>query len=93
MKLLGLRLCEHDSNMSYFDGKKVYYFKSERKYNVKHHAYNDLITWVDEIKKIWNLFYKLFMINHQIKYICFHQPYLKSILFYKNRFLSLSDKG
>ena len=22
MKLLGLRLCEHDSNMSYFDGKK-----------------------------------------------------------------------
>ena len=55
MKLLGLRLCEHDSNMSYFDGKKVYYFKSERKYNIKHHAYNDLITWVDEIKKIWNL--------------------------------------
>lgn len=23
-KLLGLRLCEHDSNISYFDGSKVF---------------------------------------------------------------------
>ncbi len=49
-KLLGLRLCEHDSNISYFDGSKVYYFKSERFYNQKHHAYNNLWEWKTEIK-------------------------------------------
>ena len=34
-RLLGLRLCEHDSNISYFDGYKVHYLKSERLYNIK----------------------------------------------------------
>ena len=42
MKLLGLRLCEHDSNISYFDGSKIHYFKSERSTQIKHHAYNNL---------------------------------------------------
>ena len=54
-KLLGLRLCEHDSNISYFDGSKVYYFKSERFYNQKHHAYNNLWEWKTEIKNIFNI--------------------------------------
>tara|TARA_Y100001963_G_C6783479_1_gene451229 strand:- start:63 stop:1574 length:1512 start_codon:yes stop_codon:yes gene_type:complete len=53
MKLLGLRLCEHDSNISYFDGKKLHYFKSERHYQVKHHGYNDLVSWRDDV---FNLF-------------------------------------
>ena len=38
MKLLGLRICDHDSNFSYFDGEKVNYLKTERKYQVKHHS-------------------------------------------------------
>jgi len=52
MKLLGLRLCDHDSNISYWDGKKVHYIKSERIHGIKHHGYNsDIDTWVTEIDK------------------------------------------
>ena len=54
MKLLGLRLCTHDSNISYFDGTNLHYHKSERKYGVKHHAYNNLWQWQKEIKDLWN---------------------------------------
>jgi carbamoyltransferase len=57
-KLLGLRLCEHDSNISYFDGDKIHYFKSERFYNQKHHAYDNLWEWKNDIKKIFNINYK-----------------------------------
>jgi len=53
MKLLGLRLCEHDSNISYFDGTKLHYYKSERDYQIKHHGYDDLITWRDDIQRIF----------------------------------------
>jgi len=55
MKLLGLRLCEHDSNISYFDGTNLHYHKSERKYGEKHHAYNNLWQWQKEIKDLWNI--------------------------------------
>ena len=37
MKLLGVRVCEHDSNFSYFDGQTLRYFKSERLNRIKHH--------------------------------------------------------
>jgi len=50
MKLLGLRLCEHDSNISYFDGESVHYLKTERLYNEKHHAYNNLWQWKSDLK-------------------------------------------
>lgn len=52
MKLLSLRLCEHDSNFSYFDGDSVHYFKTERLYKEKHHAYNNLWQWEYDIKKL-----------------------------------------
>jgi carbamoyltransferase len=55
MKFLGLRLCEHDSNMSYFDGNEVFYFKLERKTKIKHDAYDNFETWIKEINKIWNV--------------------------------------
>ena len=55
MKLLGLRLCEHDSNISYFDGTKLHYYKSERDYQIKHHGYNDLVTWRDDIQRIFGV--------------------------------------
>ena len=54
-KLLALRLCEHDSNMSYFDGNKVFYFKSERLYQIKHHAYDNLWEWKKDLKKVFNI--------------------------------------
>ena len=55
MKLLALRLCEHDSNFSYFDGEKLHYYKSERTVQIKHHAFNNLWEWRRAIKQIWNL--------------------------------------
>ncbi len=57
MRLLGLRLCEHDSNFSYFDGEQVFYHKSERTYQTKHHAFNDLNEWKNEIKNVFNVDY------------------------------------
>lgn len=53
MKLIGLRLCEHDSNISYFDGNRVRYFKSERMYQKKHHAYRNLYSWRDDFKNVF----------------------------------------
>ena len=50
MKLLGLRLCEHDSNLSYYNGDRVFYIKTERIYNEKHHAYNNIWQWQSDIK-------------------------------------------
>jgi len=55
MKLLSLRLCDHDSNISYFDGEKLHYFKSERKYGVKHHGYSNLQDWEKEIFSLWGI--------------------------------------
>lgn len=54
MKFIGLRLCEHDSNITYTDGVKVKYYKSERDYQIKHHGFKDLNQWVDIIKK-WKI--------------------------------------
>lgn len=55
MQLLSLRLCEHDSNISFFDGKEIHYYKSEREYNIKHHAFDNLWQWKDVIFKKWNI--------------------------------------
>jgi carbamoyltransferase len=55
MKLLALRLCEHDSNISYFDGERLHYLKSERKDQIKHHGYNNLWEWKDVIKDVWGI--------------------------------------
>lgn len=54
MKFLGLRLDEHDSNITYTDGTKVKYFKSERYHQIKHHGYNNLCEW-KECLKLWNV--------------------------------------
>jgi carbamoyltransferase len=57
MKLLALRLCEHDSNISYFDGNTLRYFKSERHTQQKHHAYHNLWEWKNVVREIWGLDY------------------------------------
>ena len=49
MKLLGIRVCEHDTNFCYYDDGKVMYHKTERKYGVKHHALDNLWEWKFEI--------------------------------------------
>jgi carbamoyltransferase len=54
MKFLGLRLCEHDSNITYTNNTQVKYYKSERDYQVKHHGFNDLNQWTKVIKK-WDV--------------------------------------
>lgn len=54
MKFLGLRLCEHDSNITYTDSVKVRYYKSERETQHKHHGYNDLTSWKYLINR-WNI--------------------------------------
>lgn len=57
MKLLGLRLCDHDSSIAYFDGATVRYYKSERAYQTKHHGFNDLWSWRDVVADVWGLDY------------------------------------
>ena len=56
MKFLGLRLCEHDSNITYVDTDLsiIKYYKSERDLQIKHHGYNDLTSWTHLIKR-WNI--------------------------------------
>lgn len=51
MKLLGVKIGDHDSNLSYYDGHKVYYHKSERYHQLKHLGLTDLYYWVDVIAK------------------------------------------
>lgn len=58
MKLLSLRLCDHDANISYFDGEKVHYLKIERKIQKKYYAYNNLWEWRSTIKEVWDVDYK-----------------------------------
>lgn len=55
MKLLALRVCEHDSNFSYFDGEKLHYHRSERTTQIKHHAYKNIWEWRSVVKQLWNL--------------------------------------
>ena len=54
MKFLGLRLCDHDSNITYTDGATVKYIKSERLHQIKHHGYNDFESYMEDIKD-WNI--------------------------------------
>jgi carbamoyltransferase len=58
MKLLALRVCEHDSNISYFDGVTLRYYKTERNKQSKHHAYKNLWEWRNDIKELWNVDYQ-----------------------------------
>ena len=47
MKFLGVRVGEHDSNITYTDGVNVKYFKPERANQIKHFAYNDIFSWLE----------------------------------------------
>lgn len=47
MKFLGLRIEDHDSNITFTDGKKVKYCATERLFGVKHHGYDNNWQWGD----------------------------------------------
>lgn len=56
MKFLGIRICDHDSNISYSVGSKVKYFKSERHLQIKHHGYKSSNDWINDVSH-WNIDY------------------------------------
>lgn len=51
---LGLRLCEHDTNVSLSIGTKVKYRKTERNLQIKHHSYSNLWEWMFLLEE-WNI--------------------------------------
>lgn len=51
---LGLRLCDHDSNISLSIGNKVKYRKTERHIQRKHHGYDNLWEWIFVLKE-WDV--------------------------------------
>ena len=54
MNLLGLRLCDHDSNITLAQDSKIKYYKAERDWQVKHVGYNNLTSWLKVLHK-WNI--------------------------------------
>ena len=50
MKLLSLRLCEHDSNIALYNDGIISYLKTERVKQLKHHGYNNFYEWKDDLK-------------------------------------------
>lgn len=46
MKLLGIKIGDHDSNFSFYDGTSVRYHKSERRMQIKHYGSLDPLVWV-----------------------------------------------
>lgn len=55
MKLLAFTINFHDSNISYFDGKKLRYYKHERSIHLKHAAITNVETVIGIVKEIWGL--------------------------------------
>jgi len=51
MNFLGLRLCDHDSNITLTVDGKVYYYKSERDSQIKHWGYKNLTGWLKPFAK------------------------------------------
>jgi len=54
MKFVGLRIEDHDSNITYTDGTEVRYFSSERIFGIKHHGLNNHWQWVDILNE-WGI--------------------------------------
>ena len=54
MKLLALRLCAHDSNVTYYDGEQLKYRSFERDFQVKHFGFEGVYAWT-RILEEWNI--------------------------------------
>lgn len=55
MKLLGLRLDDHDACFCLYEDGKIRYLKTERSYQIKHHAYNNTNQWAFDLKRLFGL--------------------------------------
>lgn len=55
MKLLAFTINFHDSNISYFDGKRIRYYKHERAIHLKHAPITNVETVIGIVKEIWGL--------------------------------------
>lgn len=55
MKLLGIRLDDHDSSFCFYDNETVSYLKTERAYQEKHHAYNNNWEWKIDFEKFFGV--------------------------------------
>jgi len=55
MVLVGLRLDDHDSNICVYNNGNISYLKSERRYQIKHFAYNNNNQWVIDLKRFFDL--------------------------------------
>lgn len=53
MKLLGLRLDDHDSSFCLYENGNVSYIKTERVYQEKHHAYNNNWEWLIDFERFF----------------------------------------
>lgn len=51
MKLLGIKVGDHDSNFSFYDGSRVRYHKMERELQIKHYGSLDPLVWVPIIRR------------------------------------------
>lgn len=54
MKLLAIRSCAHDSNVTYFDGETIKYKSFERDLQIKHFGFEGLFGW-HRILSDWNI--------------------------------------
>ena len=54
MKLLALRLCAHDSNVTYYDGETLKYKSFERDFQAKHFGFGGVYGWT-RILEEWNI--------------------------------------
>jgi carbamoyltransferase len=55
MRLLGLRLDDHDSSFCLYDNGKLSYLKTERVYQEKHHSYDNNWEWKIDFEKFFKL--------------------------------------
>lgn len=51
MIFLGIKIGDHDYNFTLTDGVKVYYHKTERSLQIKHHGSHEKFLWIPIIKK------------------------------------------
>lgn len=51
MKLLSLRVCDHESNMTFYDNGDIKYVKVERIHSIKNYAYRNLWEWKFDFEK------------------------------------------
>lgn len=51
MNFLGIRLCDHDSSITYTKDSSVWYYKHERDFQQKHYAPRDLTSWAHSLER------------------------------------------